>query len=47
MAISNFLNPIDRSEIEEKQEEINKEEVLQEVILEHLGLDKEEDKDIL
>jgi hypothetical protein len=52
MSIMNFLNPIEEQELEQienEQEPMNPEEVLQDVISEHLGLqqiDEEEEEDI-
>lgn len=53
MAISNFLNPIEEEEAEEEEDghTVGEEELLQEVIQEHLGLqstqdDEDEDEQI-
>ena len=46
MAISNFLNPIEKQEIQENEEEdLNSEKVLQDVLSEHLGLQQDEEED--
>jgi len=46
MAISNFLNPIDEAELgEEEEQEVDQDEVLREVLLDHLGLDQAQDED--
>jgi hypothetical protein len=46
MAILNFLNPADEAEAEEdNRHTISEEEVLQEVIQEHLGLQSTQDDD--
>jgi hypothetical protein len=44
MAISNFLNPADEAEVE-KDNELDQEEILQEVLSEHLGLQQAQDDD--
>ena len=46
MAVSNFLNPVDEMEAGEENEHIvGKEEILEEVIQEHLGLQSTPDDD--
>ena len=51
MAISNFLNPAEEAEEEEDGDTVGEEEILQEVIQEHLGLqstqyDEEDDEQL-
>ncbi len=45
MAISNFLNPIEEQQIEEDEEELDPENILQDVLNEHLGLQQDEEED--
>ncbi len=46
MAISNFLNPIDEVELEEEEEkELDQEDLFQDVLSDHLGLEQAQEED--